>query len=128
MIFQHTYQWIMSKSPHSGQYKTQTRRPYKPGDYRDDYKVISASGRTRWREGSYCAVQPGRGKKAVDHIWIERIRRERVCDISEADARAEGFRDAAHFMERWEAMHGSTKCDCWVIEFTPRFSPESVQL
>ena len=45
----------------------------------------------KWQVGRTYAVQPGRGKKAVGRIRITEIRRERVQDISEEDAIAEGI-------------------------------------
>jgi len=91
MIFSQTWEQVLS-----GQ-KTQTRRPVKDGDVAR-YSVgrspvivaIERNGR-RWLEvGKSYAVQLGRGKKAVGRIRIAGLRRERVQDISEADAIAEG--------------------------------------
>ena len=47
--------------------------------------------RVQWEIGRTYAVQPGRGKPAVARIRITNIRQERLCDITAADARAEGF-------------------------------------
>lgn len=46
--------------------------------------------RIKWQVGRTYAVQPGRGKKAVGRIRLLEIRQERLQDISEEDALAEG--------------------------------------
>lgn len=78
--------------------------------------VYTATGRLKWRVGNTYAVSPGRGKPCVFwntlapewtdqkegwlliegiwqplHIRIAAIRQERLQDITEADARAEGW-------------------------------------
>lgn len=50
--------------------------------------------RLKWQRGRTYAVQPGRGKPAVARIRITDIRQERLQDISEDDARAEGYQPA----------------------------------
>ena len=57
MIFAHTYQWIIDKSPHTGEQKNQTRR-------------TANSLTPRYRVGKTYAIQPGRGKPAVGRIRI----------------------------------------------------------
>ena len=79
MIFQHTYQLILEGR------KTQTRR-------------IATGDPPRWAIARTYAVQPGRGKKSVARIRVVEISKERLGDISEADVRAEGFRNKAEFI------------------------------
>lgn len=92
--------------------KTQTRRPVKEREYcscegRDgiwgpEDRPMDApiervcvgyvADRDKWLLGRTYAVCPGRGKRSVARIRITGIRCERVNQISEEDARAEGIR------------------------------------
>lgn len=107
MIFQHTIDKVLSGE------KTMTRRIVKAGQrYQSDYAtkhgyapaVVDGKGRLVWLRGYDYAVSAGRGKKGVARIRITGIRREDVRHISEADVKAEGFRDRYHFMQTWASM------------------------
>jgi hypothetical protein len=104
MIFAHTYQWIIDKSPHTGERKTQTRRP-----------AIGAKV-PRYEVGKTYAVQPGRGKKAVGRIRIKRRWLEITDVISHQQAMAEGFRNRREFLESYERINGTNPL-CWAYEF-----------
>jgi hypothetical protein len=94
MIFQHAWQQALDGT------KTQTRRTRPPC----------------CTVGQPVAVQPGRGKHAVGRIRVTAIRYcERAGDISEEDARAEGFADAAAFREIYERINGAGAFErpCW---------------
>lgn len=82
----------------SGQ-KTMTRRLVKSGEWLTarpkmgggQVKVVyDVNRKTKWEVGQTYAIQPGRGVASVGRFTLLDIRRERVQDISEADAIAEG--------------------------------------
>ena len=72
------------------------------GDVHEDY----SEWRAKWQTGRIYAVAPGRGKKSVAKIRLLDIRMERACDISDADARAEGFSDPSGFFAKWRSLYG----------------------
>lgn len=102
MIFQHTCDLVIS-----GQ-KTQTRR-------------IKKSDKPPCRVGQSIAVQPGRGKRAVCRVVVTEVREERLGDITEDDAKAEGRSSRAEYVELWQEIHGGfdPKTLVWVVEFLP---------
>lgn len=97
--------------------KTQTRRVVKPGETAlratDDHvyyteipgkfsytglttsiiteAVYDANSRIKWQVGRVYAICPGRGKPGVGFIRLTAIQQERVQDIRDAGALAEGF-------------------------------------
>lgn len=151
MIFQHTWQQILAGE------KSQTRRLVQEGDsggpeYSDEgvlldgrYGCVLRNGRYLWQVGHHTyAVQPNRGKPSVGRIRLTGIRQERVNEISEADAIAEGvilppcnyvgtcnssrcprhMADAnrAAFATLWDSIHSGgaaywTGPMVWVLEF-----------
>jgi len=163
MIFSHTWKMVLS-----GQ-KTVTRRLVKPGEYdtiQPDERwpitdwdkltcevphsqmhlvtvdaVYTASGRVKWRVGQTYAVQPGRTEKGIARIRLTGIRRERLQDITEEDAWAEGcyekitdwiefgevmqaeYSSVEVYADLWYSIHtapGTTWADnpeVWVLEF-----------
>lgn len=120
MIFQHTWEWIADKSPHTSEPKTQTRWLIKAGEWQP-----------RWKVGKTYSVQRKQGEAALwtnhkgdcvtpryaDRIYyyshkyrpirirIIDIRREDVREISNEDIRAEGFADYKGFMLTWISIH-----------------------
>jgi hypothetical protein len=91
--------------------KTQTRRPFKPGDR---YSAIlqgvlrmtkSNQERLQWKVGNRYAIQPGRGKKAVGYLELTNIRFEDVREISLEDAIAEGFETPLDFLAVWVGFY-----------------------
>ncbi|MFN8454021.1 MAG: hypothetical protein U0401_04990 [Anaerolineae bacterium] len=145
MLFQHTWRFVVS-----GQ-KTQTRRLAQEGDqavYEDNNpnRPISQVIRTAdagvpkllYQVGKTYSVQPGIAKKTVGQIRLTAIRRERLQDLSEADALQEmpgasaqppdagaGQQARQAFQELWATMYktpGSRWEDnpeVWVLEFEP---------
>lgn len=114
------------------------------------YHVATTIGywQTKWRVGQSYAIQPGRGKGGIyarlamsgKHEWqttqpdgnggaqwkpmrirVTDIRRERLQDISEADAQAEGVNSIAEYRELWERINGAgsweTNPEVWVLTF-----------
>jgi len=128
MIFQHTWQQVLDGT------KTQTRRIAHPailpasmitysssatGEYcwfaydaSDAIGAVFRKGRLLYKVGNTYSVQPGRGKKAVGRIRITGIRLERVQDITEEAALAEGCLGVPHyqaardeFIVLWSMIH-----------------------
>ena len=82
--------------------------------------AVLASGRLRYAVGRSLAVQPGRSKHAVGRVQITAIRYcARSGDISEDDARAEGFETAAEFCEVYGRLNGAVALEkaCWALTF-----------
>jgi hypothetical protein len=108
--------------------KTQTRREWREsdawlidGDTMQTFCVSEGEGgRERWFVGKSYALQPGRGKRAVGRILLTEIRYcARAADISEADARAEGFESAGQFREVYARINGAGALEesCWALTF-----------
>ncbi len=143
MLFIHTIDKVLDGS------KTQTRRIVKPNHHALNYwrteigddlhigmsgdgtniGVVQSSGRDMWRVFSDYAVQPGRGKKAIAHIFLRSIRREDVRLISLEDAQAEGFTDEFEFMRVWLSMHNKPlyKAEYWGMKSILEHPPERYQ-
>ncbi len=114
MIFQHTHDWIFDVSPATGQPKTHTRRIVKRGqklvnhigdDGHDLPVVISAAGIRLHYVGQEVAAQPGRIMKGDGKIRILDIQQQDVRNITNNDARAEGFYHSLDFLITWCGMH-----------------------
>ncbi len=110
MIFKETAQWVLDRSPHTGEPKTQTRRPARDGDcFRDlpSPRAVFRRGRLLWEVGKVYSIQTGRGVKGTGHFRLLGIRFEKhTGDISAADARAEGFATPDAFREIWAKLYG----------------------
>ena len=100
--------------------KTQTRRLRKPthSTVLEQDRIIAVyskitrqSNRLLWRVGKTYAVQPGRGKKAIERFRLLGIRLEPLQAITKADARAEGLDCACPikpFARLWNDIHTTT--------------------
>lgn len=123
----------------SGQ-KTQTRRVVKDGDQgwihhnTGIMTTVTSNYRTAYKFGGSYAIVPKRGAKAIPdgRIEITAIRQERLQDISEADAQAEGVTDVAAYRALWESINTTPGVrwednpQVWVYSF--RFVPALVQV
>lgn len=124
MIFQHTAQWVLDRSPHTGQPKTQTRRPMKDGDhyaYVDGALAVYRHGRLLYQVGKTYSIQPGRGRKGIGHFRLLHIGFvSRAWNMSSTEARAEGFKSPSAFREIWVKLYGRAaleqSCYALVIE------------
>ncbi len=117
MIFQHTHKWIFDVSPATGQPKTHTRRIIKRGQKLVQHigengldlpVVISAAGKRLHYVGQNVAAQPGRTMKGDGKIRILDIQQQDVRNITNNDARAEGFYHSLDFLITWCGMHDIT--------------------
>jgi hypothetical protein len=93
MIFQATWQAVLDGT------KTETRRICKPGEWLSESKLGAPTAvyvgslpheHLKWQVGRSYAVQQARGQKAIGRIRLLEIRQERLQDITEAGAIAEG--------------------------------------
>ncbi len=98
--------------------KTVTRRPRngsnpsgKPGGWED--------APCRYKAGKTYAVQPGRATKSIGRIRVLSVRPELMTDLTEDEARKEGFADIGGFVAKWLAIYGkgSWLDIVWRIEF-----------
>jgi len=114
LIFKHTYQWIIDKSPHTGEPKTSTIRLHRPyhrmSVLRDGRRAVFAikNGKPRlWHyDGQIVAVQPGRGKRAIARVQIMNIRWVDVRELAPSDVRREGVLTRDDFLRLlWCQMH-----------------------
>jgi hypothetical protein len=82
--------------------KTQTRRPSKPG--------VREGGTYTLREGYL---------PTPHRITVTRVYTQRLGDVSQEDARTEGFGSLGEFMEAWAGIYGSWSPDraVYVVEF-----------
>lgn len=79
----------------------------------------SAKG-CRFSVGQSVAVCPGRGKHAIGRVVVTAVHIEKIGNITEDEARREGFASIAEFMDAWRAINGplSNGWDTvWRVEF-----------
>jgi hypothetical protein len=115
--------------------KTQTRRLKRPGDraeYDDAGHVVAVyrNGRLLWRVGNTYAICPGRGKKAIGRFKLLHVREQRLQDVTEDDAAAEGIQRrpglyVLDFAKLWDSINDKPGIrwkddpDVWVLHVEP---------
>lgn len=89
--------------------KSETRRPVHANDMLSHY-----------RPDKDYAVQPGRGKSAVARLYVTAVERAQLRDLTDEDARREGFTDGEDFARYWRELYGTFDpyTEVWVIRFT----------
>lgn len=114
--------------------KTQTRRR-RTGANPTNARGGWVDDPCRYKVGRTYAVQPGRGQKAIARIRILSVTAEAMCDMTEADALAEGFADRQGFVDWWLERYGrgSWLDPVWRITFalassSPPTSPREGEL
>jgi hypothetical protein len=138
MLFQNAWKSVLDGS------KTQTRRPAQSSDQAvldEDGNIIKVTRtgengppKVLFEVGQSYAVQPGPAKKTVGRIKITAIRRERLQDISQADALQEqpvtppdATLALQTFKTAWDKSHQpgqqwTDNPEVWVIEFQLPFN------
>ena len=87
--------------------KTQTRRPIK-----------RKKGRAIWEVGKQVGVRNGY-KPFVAYVTIKRRYRQKLGQITDKDARKEGFANVDEFKQAWIQIYGNWKPNeiIWVYDF-----------
>lgn len=109
--------------------KTETRRPHDEwhipvghsglGDESDVTEVcqwaLDGKYRSKWVVGRTYAIVPGRGKPAIKEarIRITGLRLERLWEITESGARAEGVIDRAEYQRLWTIIYKEDYPSSW---------------
>jgi hypothetical protein len=124
MLFLHTHEMVLDRSPYTGEPKTCTRRVVKTWDtpvLADDGRILEVRnhGRLRYRVGSLYSVQPAYRHRGLGMIELLRIECEEAWRILPTSARAEGFADVHQFAAVFVRMHGKRALErsVWVLDF-----------
>lgn len=77
-------------------------------------------GKLRWKVGSIHQAKTSFKKDSTfAHLLIKALRKEPLGDITEADAKAEGYNNVAEYQEAFKLIYGRWVPDLsvWVIDF-----------
>ncbi|MBC7092689.1 ASCH domain-containing protein [Candidatus Bipolaricaulota bacterium] len=76
-------------------------------------------GRKRWKTGSIHQCRLSRRAEPFALVRITGVRRERLGDISEEDARREGYGSAEEYRKAFERIYGfwDPEAEVWVVDF-----------
>lgn len=80
---------------------------------------IARTDKPPLRVGQSLLVQPAHGKKAVCKIMITRIGKKFFRELTEVEAKAEGFADVGSLCASWTRKHGMDGLSnpLWIFEF-----------
>jgi len=93
--------------------KTATRRVMS-----DNPRSPWSSHRCLYEVGQTFTVNPGRGVKRVAECEVTAVYKQPLGQMTEYDARAEGFTDRYSFWVVWNDLHGAfDDQEVWVVEF-----------
>ena len=82
------------------------------------FRIKTTDGREKWRSSIHMSRWASRIRRPVKRVWVERVQ-----DISEEDARAEGFERREHFIRAWDSIYAAKGCGFdanlwnWACEF-----------
>ena len=118
MIFQYTLEQVLSGE------KTATSRMVKAEDSavtgdNQQIEAVIGNGREKYRVGKTYAVVPARGKPQVARIRLLGIKRHKVSEMTQEEAKMEGCASREEFFELWNSVYGGGKLDAdvWQLRF-----------
>jgi hypothetical protein len=123
--------------------KTQTRRPVQRAPRsewivrrdgsrrrRPPARVIQVDGQfyraCRYTVGHTYSVQPGYAKRGDARIIVTAVERQRLGDITFAEARAEGFRTTDEFKQAWVRIHDREWLERELVDRAEIFGDDAV--
>lgn len=105
MIFQHTWEKVLSGEQTEKRQLVQRFEGATMSKIGGPIVVTDKHGRIKYAAGQIHLVQPAANKKSVARICILKVGRDDVRDISDEEAKAEGFNSRLDFLSSWVAKH-----------------------
>lgn len=106
------------------------RETWRPASTEDGHECFAYAADNRYQCGKPAGDFPAKWKPSIHmprraartFLDVTGVRVERVSDISESDAMAEGFDGRRHFLDTWTELYHDWRCDTWVwvIDFKRR--------